>query len=324
MSDRRVRRTAILAKIETTYGVDSTPTGGANALLVRNPQVDPLEANYVDLAYVRPYLGASPQLPGTRFKRVQFEVDLVGSGAAGTAPAWGPLLRACSMAETVIAATRVDYLPVTDNPESVTIWYYDDGVLHKLLGARGNATFNLRQGELPSIAFNFIGVDGGDTAAANPSVTLTAFRTPQVPTDANSGDVTLGGTVSPTGAPAITGGTAYPSMGLEGIDLGHALNFQPLIGGEVAEITDRQVAGRLMVDLTAAQEVSFAATVKAGSTQALSMQHGTVAGDRVLVHMPGAQLTNWKKGEINGKRLITYDVRGVPVSGNDELRLVVY
>lgn len=322
MASRQVRNTAILAKLETTYATDPVPTGGANAMLVSNQQITPLENNLVNRDLVRPFLGGSEQLVGTRFKRVQFDVEAVGSGTAGTAPAWGPLLRACGMAETLTATTRVDYLPITSSMESVTIYYYDDGVLHKLLGARGTFTLNLKEGEIPKFSFNFMGIDGGDTAAANPSVTLTNFLTPEVVVDANSGDVTIGATHSSSGAPALTGGTSYPSLGIENIDIGHAVNFQPLLGGETVEITDRQAVAKLMLDLTAAQEVSFAATVKAASTQSVGLQHGTVAGRKLLVFMPAVQLSNWGKGELNGKRLVTYDMRINPSAGNDELRIV--
>ena len=34
---RLARKTAILAKIETTYNTDPTPTGAANAVLISNP-----------------------------------------------------------------------------------------------------------------------------------------------------------------------------------------------------------------------------------------------------------------------------------------------
>lgn len=322
MASRTIRNTAILAKAETTYGTDAVPTGGSNAMLVSNVDVTPLENNLVDRALIRAYMGGSEQLVGTRYKRVKFDVEAVGSGTAGTAPGWGPLVRACGMAETVTASTRVDYLPITSAMESASIYYYDDGLLHKLLGARGTFQLELKQGGIPKFTFDFIGIDGGDTAASNPSTTLTAFQTPETVVDANSGDVTFGATHSSSGAPALTGGTIYPSLGLEGIDLGHSVNFQPLLGGESVEITDRAAQGNVTLDLTAAQEVSFAATVKAASTQTVGMTHGTVAGRKLLVFMPAVQLINWKKAELNGKRLVGYDLRINPSSGNDELRIV--
>lgn len=323
MPNRLVRNTAILAKIETTYGVDSVPTGGANAMLISNQQVNPLVANNVDRAVVRPFLGGSEQLVGTRYKEVSFDVELVGASAVGTAPAWGPLLRACGFAETVTASTRVDYLPISAGWESISLYYYDDGVLHKLLGARGAVVMGAALGEIPKLQFRFVGIDGGDTAASNPSVTLTAFQVPEVVVDANSGDLTFGATHSPSGAPALTSGTTYPSQGLT-VDLGLAVNFTALLGQETVDITDRQATGRVVMDLTAAQEVSNMATVKAASGQSLGLTHGSTAGKRVLFFMPSMQLINPSKVEQNGKRMIGYDFRVNPSAGNDELRLVLY
>jgi hypothetical protein len=318
---RYTRNTAILAAIEANYGVDAVPTGGANAILVSNQAITPLNAQNVDRALIRPYFGGSEQLVGTRFKEVSFDVEFVGSGTAGTAPAWGPLLRACGMAQTITASTRVDYLPITNSQEAVTIYYFDDGVRHVLLGARGTFSLNLKVGEIPRFSFRFQGIDGGDTAVANPSVTLTNFRTPEVVVDANTADVTFGATHSASGAPALTAGTAYPSQGLE-LDIAHKVAHVPLLGGESHDITDRQATGKVNLDLTAAQEVSFMSTVRAATTQSVGLLHGTQAGFRGLVFMPVVQLINPSKQELEGRRLIGYDMRVNPSAGNDELRIV--
>ncbi len=318
---RYVRNSAVLAKIESVYGTDPVPTGGANAMLVSNQSKPKLVNNLVDRALLRSYFGGSEQLVGTRYLEIAFDVELAGSGTAGTAPAWAPLLRASAFAETLIASTRADYLPITNSQESVTIYYYDDGALHKLLGARGSATINMKVGEIPRLSFKFIGIDGGLSAAANPSLTLTAFQVPMTVVDANSGDLTFGATCSPTGAPALSGGTTYPSQGLE-IDLGNVLNFTALLGGEGADISDRASVGKIALDATAAQEVAFMAQVLAATSQSLGLVHGTQAGKKVLVFMPAVQLVNPEGGELNGRRLITYDLRVNPSAGNDEIRLV--
>src|SRR5205085_5950126 len=122
--NRFIRKTALTAKIETTYKTDPTPTGAANAMLVSNVEVNPYNAENVDRALLREYFGASEQLVGVANLQVSFDVELAGAGAAGTAPAWGPLLRACSVAETVTAGNRVEYNPITDSPESVTMYWY--------------------------------------------------------------------------------------------------------------------------------------------------------------------------------------------------------
>lgn len=315
---RLTRKTAILVKPEVTYGVDSVPTGAANAVLISNQNINPLSAQNVDRALVREYLGGAEQLVGSAFVEVTFDVELAGSGTAGTAPAWGPLLRACGMAEAISAGVRVDYTPISASFESVVIYYHDDGVLHKLLGARGSFKLGMGIGNRPLISFRFVGIDGGVTAVANPTQTLTAWKTPLVITDPNTADLLFGCAYA---AGALTGGTSYPSKGID-IDSGIAVAHQPMLGGESIELTDRNVTGKVSLDLTAAQEVSFMATVKANTTQALGLTHGTVAGNKIVVFSPAVQVINPKKEDQNGRRLIGFDTRHIPSAGNDELRIV--
>jgi hypothetical protein len=317
MANRYIRNAAILAKIETTYGTDPVPTGAANAMLVSNMSITPLNATNVGRDLVRNYFGGSEQLVGVRNIQVSFDIEAAGSGTAGTAPAYGPLLRACGMAETLTASNRADYLPVSSSFESVTIYWYDDGVLHKAVGARGSFQLMLNLGERPVFRFSFTGIYAAPTAASLPTTTLTSFQKPLVVNDTNTGDVTLGCTYA-TGS--LSGGTTYPSRGLS-LDLGAAVSHIPLLGAESVDITGREVTGSFQLDLTAAQEVTFAGTVTDNTTQSVGLVHGSTAGNILVVHAPAAQLVNYSKQEINGKRLIGYDLRLVPSSGNDELRL---
>lgn len=98
------RKRVVLAKIESTYGTDAAPTGPLNAILVRSLDVSPLDADLVSRDMVRPYYGNYDQLIAGQKVTVTMEVELQSSGTAGTAPAWGPLLRACGMSETLNGA----------------------------------------------------------------------------------------------------------------------------------------------------------------------------------------------------------------------------
>jgi hypothetical protein len=318
MANRRIRKTAILAKIESVYKTDPVPTGAANSILVSDLEINPLNSENVDRDLVRAYLGGSEQLVGTAFLEMGFTVELQGAGAAGTAPAWGPLMRACGFAETVTAGNRVEYNPISDSEESVTIYWYDDGVLHKGLGCRGSFELEANIGQRPVLRFRFVCIDGGISAAANPSQTLTGWIKPLVVTDTNTGDVTLGCTYS---AGALSSGTAYPSSGIT-ISSGIVATHTPMLGQETVEISDREVTGAIQLDLTAAEEVTFMGTVKANTTQSLGLVHGTTAGQIVVLYAPVVQLINPTKQEINGKRIIGYDLRMVPSIGNDELKIV--
>lgn len=321
MANRIIRNTAVLAKIETTYGLDSTPAGTTDALLVSGLSINPINAQNVDRDIIRAYLGASEQLLGTRYVELGLTVEFVGAGTVATAPAWGKLLRACGFAETLTATFRADYTPVSTGFESLTIYWFDDGVRHVATGCRGNVSIKMNVGGRPELQFRFLGVYSTPTAVANPSTTLTAWKTPQVVTDQNTGDLVFGGTHATGVAPAITGGTPYPSQGIE-LDLGNAVNFTALLGGETVDITQRAASGKVTLDLTAAQEVTFMGNVELATLTTIGLIHGTVANNKAMLWMPGVQLVNPQKADVNGKRMVSFDLRLTPVSGNDELRLV--
>ncbi|HEY8359342.1 MAG TPA: phage tail tube protein [Ramlibacter sp.] len=319
---RYTRNTVILAKVETTYGTDATPTG-AEAMLTSKPQLTPLQAQNVARDVVRGTLGGSEQLVGSRFSQCTFDVELVGSGTAGTPPAWGALMAACGWAETATATTRVDYTLVSAGFQSISIYWYDDGVLHKLAGARGECAIKMTGGTIPVLSFTFKGLYSTPTAAANATPTLTAFKVPAVVNEANTDDLKFGGTHSGTGAPAIVGGTAYPSMGLE-FALNNTVEHVPLVGGESIDLTQRDASCSFQLELTAAQEVTFMTAVAAATLTSVGLVHGTVAGFKSLLWLPNVQRISPTKSDMSGKRMVNFEGRAVPSSGNDEARLVLF
>ena len=107
------RKRLLLAKTEATYGTDPVPTGAANAILVRNLEIVPLQSDIVQRELIRPYLGNYEQLLAQTRVQVTFEVELAGSGTAGTAPAYGPVLKACGLSETLVTSTSATYAPVS-------------------------------------------------------------------------------------------------------------------------------------------------------------------------------------------------------------------
>lgn len=100
------RKRSILSKVETTYGVDPTPTGAANAILLRNLDITAQENELVSRSLIRPYMGNSEQLPASIRAMAMIEVEMAGSGTAGTAPAYDSLMRACGLVPTLLAATH--------------------------------------------------------------------------------------------------------------------------------------------------------------------------------------------------------------------------
>lgn len=322
MSERRLSNTTILAKIGTTYGTDAVPTGGANAMLVSDVTINPLEASNQDRNNIRAYMGAEESLSGPSFKSLNYSVELVGSGTKGTAPAWGALLRACGFAQTVTADTRVDYLPVSTGFEWVDQYYFADGVLHKLLGCRGTVSLDMSSGVIPKLKYQFRGLDGGISTASPSGVDYSGWKTPEVVTNANTLPLLRGCTHSATGDPALSGGTTtvYNKFML---DMGIEAPFMPFVGQESVEITKRKITGDLEVALSASEEVALMANVKANTLVSLGLQHGLVEGRRSLIFARGVQLTSPAYSDVNGKLMNTYKTTLVPSgTGNDELRIV--
>lgn len=315
---RKIRNTAILAKIETTIGTDALPTGAADALLVSNPTCD-YTYNNVDRDNIRSFLGASEQLAGTRYVTLGFDVEVSGSGTAGTAPAWGKLLRACAMAETLTALMRAEYNPITSGFEALTIYYYDDGVVHRAVGCMGNMEMMLEESGIPKFKFSFTGIDGGVVVQANPVQTLTAWRAPLVITNGNTGNIKLGATYADG---ALTGGTDFCSRGLT-LNLGNDAKFNSMLGPCTGvDIYDRQATGSLQLDLDATAEVAAYTAVAANTLTSVGLVHGVADGARVLVFAPAVQRINPKHTDYEGRILISFDLRLTPLVGNDELRIV--
>jgi hypothetical protein len=320
---RLTRNTFILALVESPYGTDSTPTG-ANAMLASKPSGEPDERGRRARATCSWATWARrSSSPARASWSAASTSNWSGSGAAGTRPAWGDLMLACGWAETVTASTRVDYTLVSTAFQSVSLYWHDDGVRHKFLGTRGNVGIKLNAEGIPVLSFSFKGLYATVTATANPTPTLTGFKVPQVVNDQNTADFTVGGTHATVVAPAIVGGLTYPSQGIE-FDLGNTVEHIPLLTGETIEITQRSASCKFNLDLTAAQEVTFQGYVENTTMNTIGIVHGTSAGYKSLLWLPSVQVINPSKVDVKGKRLLGYEGRCVPTSGNDEARLVLF
>jgi hypothetical protein len=317
---RYVRKTVILVKPETTSGTDAVPTGSANAIQAMDMTITPLDARNVDTNIMYPWFGASPSLVGTASVKCSFSVLLAGAALAATAPAWGALLLACANAETtgLLTPNRVEYLTASDTLKTSTIYWYDDGLLHKLLGCFGNVKLSAKSGEAPKLTFDFTGIDAGVSANANATAVFSGWKMPVAITKANVTDINLGGTYA---SGAITGGTAYNSTGIT-LDWGNEVAFAPMLTTEQVVLKGRKASGTLSVELTAAQEVTQMAAVKANTLTSVGFVIGTTTGNKIMLHLPSVQLINPKKEEFEGMRLIGFDMRVLPVAGNDEIRIV--
>lgn len=305
------RNTAALAKIETTYGVDSVPDGTANAILLRNVTPTPQESDLVNRDVIRPYLGNSEQLAAAIHSTIDFEVEIAGSGTPGQAPSYGPLLRACGFQETVNPGVSVVYAPISTGFESLSMRMHLDGVLHALLGARGTVSFDLSSKALPVMKFKFTGLYVPVADAVQPSVTLTGWKKPVPVNKANTTLPSLHGY-----AGAVVSGVSF--------DMANKVVYRPLINAESVLITDRAPAGNITIEAVNVATKDWWTEAQNAVTGPLSLVHGNVAGNIVQFDAPSVQLTKPSYQDQDGIRMLQMGLVMVPgSSGNDEFTITV-
>lgn len=302
------RKRLILAKTETTYGTNSSPAG-TDAVLVRNLEITPLESDVVSRDLIRPYLGNSDQLLANPRVRVTCEVELVGSGTAGTAPRFGPLLLACGTAATTVASTSVTYAPVSSAFSSCSIVYNIDGVQHLLTGCRGTVTMNCQLGQIPTLQFEMTGIYNAPTDTAQPAVTYAAQANPLIFKEGNT--------------------SAFQFFSYAGclssvtFNLSNNIVYRELVGcTKEVLITDRQPAGEVVIEAPTIATKDYFTLALGSTTGNLTFLHGTTAGNRVTFTASQADVTQPTYADQDGIHMLNLPFVALPTTaGNNEFSL---
>ena len=302
------RKRLILAKTEATYGTNSTPAG-TDAVLVRNLEITPLESDVVTRDLIRPYYGNSDALLANPRVRISCEVEMAGSGTAGTAPRFGPLLLACGTAATTVASTSVTYAPVSSAFSSCTILYNVDGVQHVLTGCRGTFTMNCQLGQIPTLQFEMTGIYNNPTDTAQPAVTYAAQATPLIFRDGNT--------------------SAFSFMSYSGclmsvdFNLANDIVYRELIGcTKEVLVTDRKPAGTVMIEAVTLATKNYFTDALGTTTGNLTFLHGTTAGNRVTFSSPQSDVTQPTYSESDGVQMLSIPYVALPTTaGNNEFSL---
>jgi len=224
----------------------------------------------------QPGMGANGTIPTDLHSTLSFTVDLSASGTAGTAPAWGALLRACGAAETITAGTSVEYTPISESFESGTFHMVIDKTRYVILGARGTAEFDLSAQATPKIKFDFTGLFTIPTEASAPVVVLSSWKEPKI--------------VSAQNTPTFTiDGTSFV-MSSAKLALGNKIEPRFLVGSDRVLITDKSETFETTVEaqpLTAFDPFTMAVNM---DRVPVSLVHGTTAGSIATLSLATAQM----------------------------------
>jgi hypothetical protein len=303
-----MRNVLLTAKIEVTPGTDPTPTAAANSILARAGNPRPLVAEFEDRDNIQPYFGNAGKVLTAQYSQCDFEVECASAGAAGTAPKFGPLLRACGFDEEIVVDTSVAYTPITTGQESITMYWYLDGLLHKMTYCKGNVSLGLNSRSIPVLRFTFTGLHSTPTDVSMPTdEDYTGFMAPLAINKVNTPTFTLHG-VSPK------------CQSLD-IDLANQVVYRNLIGSESVLITDRAPSGTAVVELESVATKDWKAAIKAGTLGALNLVHGSVAGYIVEVDAPNVRISDETYSDSDGIAMSNLALDLQPDTGNDELVL---
>lgn len=300
----------VLAKLEGTYGTDPTPNGSDDGILTVDVNFTPMEGNDVDRNLEQPYLGAQGTIPTELHAKLNYRVELVGSGTAGNAPKWGHLLRACAMAETITAGTSVVYNPITDNHESITQYFWNDGTLYILKGCRGTAKFMIDAQGIPYIEFEFTGLWVPPSETPRDLPTLTGFQKPEAATNANTPSFSI------NAVPLVLRSFM--------LGLGNDVQNRFLIGSEGILITDRSEVIEMTVEAVPLTTLNPFALAQEQATVPVTITHGKTPGKIATIAAPAAQMQ--RPQSLSGQQGITeWSLRMVPipVTGNDQFTLTL-
>lgn len=310
-----------LAKIETTYKTDSTPTGVANAILLRNaPTLSPVEVDYDERDNAKAFFGNNQRLVASQKRKLSLSTEIAGSGSPlGVAAGYGPLLRSCALAQTLVATTSCTYSPITPTsaaaPESTTIYFSQGDKLYKMVGTRGNVKWNYTAGKIPLMMFDMTGLlplsaDVADDTTYGGALTFTAFKAPQVVNFAN------------TSAFSVHSFNSSELYSME-LDLGNNVVYRNKPNAEDVVIVDRKPTLTVSIGEPTLALKNFYTNMRGAVLDVLSITHGTGAGNIVNHSAPKMQIESISVGAQDNVR--TLDIKGwlLPNAGNDEISMIL-
>jgi len=303
-------REVILAKIETTYGTDSVPVEATNAILVENIGWSNEGLRMNERPAVRQNIGMLQQVYGGTLRSITFDCELKGAGGAvDDVPEFGPLLRACGFGETINAASDVQYAPVSTGHESITIYYFQDGIRHTMTGCIGNVSVNLETGALGKMSFTFTGHLVGVTDVALPSTPV--YQT-NVPPPIINTPFSIGG------YSAVINALAF--------DMSNTVATPPDMsasdGYSEIRITSRDVQGSYDPEaVIVATDDPFTDLAQGNTLAVTTGVIGSAVGNRFQLDMPAAYYRDVSPGDRDGIRTYDIPLGFVDSSGDDEVNI---
>jgi len=305
----KTNKRAMLFVLEGAYNDGTTDPAAINALKLRDLSLTPMTGSDVERKAVRPYYGNSPKAPGEKFVELNIELEAAPSGAAGTAPKYGDLLRCCGMSEAIVVATSVTYAPISDNEESGVFFVNMDGNLHKGRGARGTVSLTANAGEIPYWKIKLVALFSPVEAGAIPAgIDVSSWLDSLVVNNTNTETLTFMGTEC--------------SFSKFSFDVAADVSQKNVVGNLGVEIVGRKPSGSISIEDPGVSGKNFFDSHEKAEYGTCVLTHGKTAGNIIEVTMSKVSHEAPSYGDNKGTQMLDMKYTPEPISGNDEYAIV--
>lgn len=229
----------------------------------------------------------------------------LGNSGGTLTPTWTGNLTLNDSWDVEVYPVGLKYQPVSSNFESLTLYFYAGGVLHKITGALGTFSVDTTAGEYGKVSFTFTGqyVDPVDALVPEDAVFETA--TPPIIELAklrvDNFDAVVDKFTYDQANQVVPRPSVNDSDGYRGV-----------------RITSRAPSGGIDPEATLLSNFDFWSKLKNSTEMQFTMKVGQTAGNIVLFNAPRVQYTNLTYQNRDDLRVYDAGLKFARKNGNDE------
>jgi hypothetical protein len=191
--------------------------------------------------------------------------------------------------------------------ESVTLYFYNDQVLHKLTGARGTFEMVVDAKTIPSFRFTMTGLYNDAEDDEVTGTDFTDFMKPQVSNTDNT--------------PAFSLFSYSGALQSLNVNMANEVIYRTLIGAEDVRIVDRKPEGTFLFEAPLIATKDFFDIAKSGTLGAMTLTQGSNNGYKVKIDAPVVSIGNPSYQDQDGVQMLSVPFTLTPSSGNDEVTI---